>query len=199
MRAVVRVALSGQGWEVIEAGSTAAGLTTAERELPDVILLDVNFRGETRDGFAVCRELRSMSMTKRTPIVLLTAQDDPESRAFASAVGATAFLAKPFTPADLLRMLRLVQGQHGAQPALGLYLIDSGLITADQLEQALAEQRKRASPTPLGAILVDLGFASTNVIARALEHQRDARQAPKAGARNSELRILIADDHASVR
>jgi len=199
MRAIVRVALTGQGWEVLEAGSTAEGLTTAERELPDVVLLDVSFRGETRDGFSVCRELRSMSMTKRTPIVLLTAQDDPESRAFASAVGATAYLAKPFTPADLLRMLRLVQGQHGAQPVLGLHLIDAGLITATQLERALAEQRKRPSPTQLGAILVELGFASAGAVDRALAHQREARKAPRIAARRGDLRIVIADDHASVR
>lgn len=199
MRAIVRVALTGQGWEVLEAGNTAEGLTSAKRELPDVILLDVNFPGETRDGFSVCRELRSMSATKRTPVILLTAQDDPESRAFASAVGATAYLAKPFTPADLLRMLRLVQGQHGAQPVLGLALIDAGLITATQLEQALAEQRARPDPTPIGAILVELGFVSAEVVDRAIAHQRDARQAPKVAARHGELRILIADDHASVR
>ncbi|MEA2319273.1 MAG: two-component system, chemotaxis family, chemotaxis protein CheY, partial [Solirubrobacteraceae bacterium] len=148
MRALVRIALTGQGWEVLEAGNTAEGLTSAERELPDVILLDANFRGEARDGFSVCRELRGMAATKRTPVILLTAQDDPESRAFASAVGATAYLAKPFTPADLLRMLRLVQGQHGAQPVLGLALIDAGIITAAQLEEALSEQRRRGSSAP---------------------------------------------------
>jgi CheY-like chemotaxis protein len=199
MRAIVRVALSGQGWEVLEASNTADGLTTAEREFPDVVLLDVNFRGETRDGFSVCRELRSMSATKRTPVVLLTAQDDPESRAFASAVGATAFLAKPFAPADLLRMLRLVQGQHGAQPVLGLGLIDAGLITAAQLEQALSEQRRRPGSPPIGEVLVQLGFVKADAVRLVLAHQRDARMAPKVSARQAELRIVIADDHASVR
>jgi two-component system chemotaxis response regulator CheY len=199
MRTIVRVALSGQGWEILEAGNTAEGLTRAERERPDVVLLDVNFRGETRDGFAVCRELRSMSATRRTPVVLLTAQDDPESRAFASAVGATAYLAKPFAPADLLRMLRLVHGEHGARPALGLYLIDAGLITAAELEHALAEQRRRSSPMPLGAILVELGFVRAEAVRLALAHQRRARKGPRSTSHLRELRIVIADDHASVR
>ena len=198
MRTTVRVALSGQSWEVMEAGNTAEGLTRAERELPDVILLDVNFRGETRDGFVVCRELRSMPATKKTPVVLLTAQDDPESRAFASAVGATAYLAKPFAPADLLRMLRLVHGQHEARPQLGLYLVDAGFITAAQLEQALDQQRQRPSGTELGTILVGLGFVGVDDVKRALAHQRRSRQAPSV-SRASELRIVIADDHASVR
>ena len=198
MRTIVRVALSGQSWEVVEAGNTAEGLTRAERELPDVILLDVNFSGEARDGFAVCRELRSMSATKKTPVVLLTAQDDPESRAFASAVGATAYLAKPFAPADLLRMLHLVHGEHEARPALGLYLVDAGFLTTAQLERALAEQRERPNGTELGTILVGLGFVGADDVKRALAHQRRSRQAPSV-RRASELRIVIADDHASVR
>jgi DNA-binding NarL/FixJ family response regulator len=51
--------------------------------------------------------------------VLFTAQDDADSRAFASAVGATAYLAKPFAPADLLRVLRLVEHQESAAAQRG--------------------------------------------------------------------------------
>src|SRR5712691_4349288 len=146
LRAVVRVSLSAQGWEVLEASRPEEGVAKATREQPDVVLLDVVFPGESRDGFAACRELRSLQATKRIPIVLFTAHDDPENRAFASAVGATAYLVKPFGPLDLLRMLRLVQGPSGAQPGLGLFLIDGGVISPAQLERALAEQRLRQGP-----------------------------------------------------
>src|SRR5207248_9238812 len=95
IRAVVRVALHAEGWEVVEASSTEDGLARAADTAADVILLDVNFAGETRDGFTVCRELRARRATRRTPIVLFTAHDDPENRALASAVGASAFLRKP--------------------------------------------------------------------------------------------------------
>src|SRR6266851_6092503 len=94
LRAVVRVSLAAQGWEVIEASRPDEGVAKATREQPDVVLLDVVFPAETRDGFAACRELRTLQATKRIPIVLFTAHDDPENRAFASAVGATAYLVK---------------------------------------------------------------------------------------------------------
>ncbi|HET7699734.1 MAG TPA: response regulator [Candidatus Limnocylindria bacterium] len=200
LRAVVRVALTAQGWVVSEALDTAEGLAFASRDRPDVILLDIVFPGEARDGFSVCRELRSMRATKDIPIVLFTAHDDPEHRAFASAVGATAYLVKPFGTLDLLRMLRLVQGPSGGQPGLGLYLIDAGVISPAQLERALVEQRLRQSPRPkLGEILVELGFASAEAVRLALVEQRRAREQPSAAQLPTDLRVVIADDHASVR
>ena len=200
LRAVVRVALSAQGWDVLEAGGTDEGVSQARRERPEVILLDIVFPGESRDGFSVCRELRSLHATKEIPIILFTAYDDPEHRAFASAVGATAYLVKPFGTLDLLRMLRLVQGPTGGQPGLGLYLIDAGVISPAQLERALVEQRLRQGPKPkLGEILVELGFASTEAIRLALVQQRRAREEPASTYLPTHLRVVIADDHASVR
>ncbi len=200
LRAVVRVALSAQGWGVLEAGGPDDGISLARREHPDVILLDVVFPDEARDGFAACRELRSLGATKRIPIVLFTAHDDPENRAFASAVGATAYLVKPFGPLDLLRMLRLVQGPSGGQPGLGLYLVDAGVISPAQLERALAEQRLRQSPkAKLGEVLVELGFASAEAVQLALAQQGRAREAPSSPLLPMDLRVVIADDYASVR
>lgn len=200
LRAVVRVALSAQGWEVLEAGRLAEGISRARGERPDVVLLDVVFPDEVRDGFAVCRELRSLRATKGIPIILFTAQDDPENRAFASAVGATAYLVKPFGPLDLLRMLRLVQGPPGGQPGLGLYLVDAGVISPAQLERALAEQRLRqGAKAKLGEILVELGFASTEAVRLALAQQHRAQEAPVSPHLPTDLRVVIADDHASVR
>lgn len=200
VRAVVRVALSAHGWDVLEARSPDEGITRARRERPDVVLLDVVFTDAVRDGFAVCRELRSLPATKRVPIVLFTGHDDPERRAFASAVGATAYLAKPFGPLDLLRLLRLVRGPPGDQPGLGLYLVDSGVISAEQLERALAEQRLRRGPkVPLGKLLVELGLVGAEAIRLALAQQRRARAVPSAPRLPVDLRVVIADDHATVR
>lgn len=183
-----------------EASRPDDGMAKAARERPDVVLLDVVFPNEVRDGFAACRELRSMHATKRIPIVLFTAHDDPENRAFASAVGATAYLVKPFGPLDLLRMLRLVQGPSGAEPGLGLYLIEGGVITAAQLERALAEQRiRQGAKAKLGELVVELGFCTSEAVRLALAQQRRAREAPSSPRLPTDLRVVIADDHASVR
>jgi DNA-binding NarL/FixJ family response regulator len=185
---------------VLEAASPEACLAMAREHRPEVVLLDVNFAGYDRDGFAVCRELTADRDTKSIRVVLFTASDDPENRAFASAVGATAFIVKPFGPADLVRLLRVIREQSGGEPRVGLRLVESGVITPSQLEDALAEQDRRSEEVPLGSILVQLGFAKQEDVQRALarEQRSTANTATTARSRGS-LRVVIADDNASVR
>jgi len=200
VRTVVRIALEAQGWDVLEATNPRDGIASALRERPAVVLLDVTFTNDPRDGFAICRELRSHRATRHVPIILLTAHDDAESRAFGGAVGATAYMLKPVRPLDLLRMVRLVQGPDGGRPPIGLYLVDAGVISPAQLERALAEQRLRQGPRVLlGEILVAHGFATADAVRSALSRQQRAHEAPPAVHRGADLRVVIADDHPNVR
>ena len=201
VRALVRVTLMAQGWRVLEATTPDETLTVARREHPEIVLLDVMFQASARDGFVVCRELRSSGGTRDTRVVMLTARDDAESRAFASAVGATAYIVKPFGPLDLVRMLRLVLDQPTSDPGLGLFLVDAGVIQPAQLERALAEQRLRQGErVPIGAILTELGFADRADIDRAVERQRRARDVPsRAAPAQRRIRLVIADDNPMVR
>jgi DNA-binding NarL/FixJ family response regulator len=201
VRALVRVTLVAQGWRVLEAATPEESLTVARRDQPQIVLLDVTFEGSSSDGFVVCRELRSSGSTRDVRVVMLTARDDPESRAFASAVGATAYIVKPFGPLDLVRMLQLVLEQSTPEPGLGLYLVDAGVIQPAQLERALAEQRLRPGErVPLGAILVELGLAQRDDIDRALARQRRARAVPsESQATRRQIRLVIADDNPMVR
>ena len=172
----------------------------AREHRPEVVLLDVNFGGHDRDGFAVCRELTATRETRSIRVVLFTASDDPENRAFASAVGATAFIVKPFGPLDLVRLLRVIREQSGDESRIGLRLVESGVITPSQLEEALGEQRRRANRTQLGSLLVQLGFASHDDVRHALERdQRSTSQSETSPRSKVRLRVLIADDNASVR
>lgn len=201
VRALVRVTLMAQGWRVLEATTPDETLAVARRERPEIVLLDVRFEGSERDGFVVCRELRSAGVTRDIRVVMLTARDDAESRAFASAVGATAYIVKPFGPLDLVRMLQLVLDQPTPDPGLGLFLVDAGVIQPAQLERALAEQRLRQGErTPIGAILVELGFADRADIDRAVARQRRARDVPsRAAPARRQIRLVIADDNPMVR
>ena len=200
MLALVRITLRAQGWQVIEARTLDDGVALAGSRHPDAILLDVVVPGDRRDGFAACRELRANPATRALPIVLFTAHDDAENRAFASAVGATAFIAKPFGPIDLVAILRQVVGR-GAEPGIGLFLVDTGVLTPTQLDQAVAEQRLRQGPTTprLGQVILDLGFASEEDLRVALERQRRMREKPAATAALADIRVVVADDHPSVR
>lgn len=201
VRALARVTLTAQGWRVLEAATPEQTLTVARRDHPQIVLLDVLFEGSPRDGFMVCRELRSSPTTRDVRVVMLTARDDPESRAFASAVGATAFIVKPFGPLDLVRMLQLVLDQPTPDPGIGLYLVDAGVIQPAQLERALAEQRLRQGDgVPLGAILVELGLASLADIDRAVARQLRTREVPtNAAPPRRQIRLIIADDNPMVR
>jgi len=201
VRALVRVTLMAQGWRVLEATTPGETLTIARREQPEIVLLDVIFAGTERDGFVVCRELRSAPETRDIRVVMLTARDDPESRAFASAVGATAYIVKPFGPLDLVRMLKVVLDQPTPDPGLGLFLVDAGVIQPAQLERALAEQRLRQGQrVPIGEILLELGYARREDIDRALARQRRAREVPAdPDAARRQIRLVIADDNPMVR
>jgi DNA-binding NarL/FixJ family response regulator len=201
VRALVRVTLMAQGWRVLEATTPDETLTVARREQPEIVLLDVTFEAKERDGFVVCRELRSAGATRDIRVVMLTARDDPESRAFASAVGASAYIVKPFGPLDLVRMLQLVLDQPTPDPGLGLFLVDAGVIQPAQLERALAEQRLRQGKrVPIGAILIELGFARREDIERAAARQQRAREVPAdAASGQRQIRLVIADDNPMVR
>ena len=201
VRALVRVTLMAQGWRVLEAATPGETLTVARQEQPEIVLLDVLFAGAERDGFVVCRELRSAPETRDIRVVMLTARDDPESRAFASAVGATAYIVKPFGPLDLVRMLKVVLDQPTPDPGLGLFLVDAGVIQPAQLERALAEQRLRQGRrVPIGAILLELGFARREDVDRALARQRRAREVPSdPDVTRPQIRLVIADDNPMVR
>src|SRR5437773_5103842 len=201
LRAVARLALARDGWTVLEAASPAECIAMAREHRPEVLLLDVNFEGHDRDGFAVCRELKAARGTRSIRVVLFTASDDPENRAFASAVGATAFIVKPFGAADLVRLLRVVREQATGEPGVGLRLVDAGVITPSQLEDAMTEQRlRRTEKTPLGNILVQLWFATNDDVQRALARERrSAFQRDTTPRSRVRLRVVIADDNASVR
>jgi len=201
LRTAARMTLTAQGWTVIEASTPDECLALARRHRPDVLLLDVNFEGHRRDGYSVCRELKAAAGTRGIHVVLFTANDDPEGRAFASAVGASAFIVKPFGPADLADLLQLLLHGSERDPGIGIHLIEAGVIRPTQLEQALAEQdRRRGKRVPLGELLVELGFASSEDVRQAVERQRRVRPITAAVPRSGVVRrVVIADDNASVR
>ena len=81
------------GYRTLLVADGLAGLALAERERPDVILLDVMLRGLS--GFDICRKLREDPALQDTPIILLTAWDHPSVAVTGRAAGATLTLCKP--------------------------------------------------------------------------------------------------------
>jgi twitching motility two-component system response regulator PilH len=75
-----------------------------EREHPAVILLDVIM--PHRNGFQICRELKSQEAYSQIPVILVTSKATPSDRFWGEQQGANGYIAKPFTPEELLHEVK---------------------------------------------------------------------------------------------
>ena len=105
-RELVGAMLAISGYEVRHAESGAHGLEQVSAAPPDVILLDVQMPG--MDGYEVCRLLRRAPGTRRIPVIMITASDDPALNRRAYAVGAQACITKPVRQDGLIATIQAV-------------------------------------------------------------------------------------------
>lgn len=92
--------LSRAGWEVQGHGNGATALDAVRRVTPDLVVLDVMLPG--RSGLEILRDLRADAATADLPVLMLTARGQAKDRETALELGATAYLTKPFSNADLV-------------------------------------------------------------------------------------------------
>lgn len=102
IRRMIEALVQARGYRVTAVSSGAKAIDVALTDAPDMVLLDLNLPGQY-DGFDVCQRLRSDPTTRSVPVVIISAMDDDESRARATAAGATAYYTKPFSPIALLK------------------------------------------------------------------------------------------------
>jgi CheY-like chemotaxis protein len=102
IRRMIEALVQARGYEVTAVSSGVKALDVALTAPPDMVLLDLNLPGQY-DGFEVCQRIRSDPATRQVPVVIISALDDDESRAKATAAGATAYYTKPFSPIALLK------------------------------------------------------------------------------------------------
>jgi len=95
LREMVRLALGQRGYEIIEAPNGMTGVETARKQLPDLILCDVNM--EKMDGYATLSSLRNDDATSAIPFILMTGLADNAGMRHGMELGADDYLPKPFT------------------------------------------------------------------------------------------------------
>jgi DNA-binding response OmpR family regulator len=100
---LTREYLEGHGLAVSHVADGRRGLEEASRGRFDAVLLDLMLPG--KDGLEVCRELRARS---DVPILVLTARGEEADRVMGLELGADDYLAKPFSPRELLARIRAV-------------------------------------------------------------------------------------------
>ncbi len=109
IRQAIKIALSSEGFDVTEAGDGSEGLTKADAGNFDLIITDLNM--PVMDGLTMIRNLRAKPAHAGVPILFLTTESDPETKAQAKAAGATGWLTKPFDPDQLVRIVKKVLAQ----------------------------------------------------------------------------------------
>jgi CheY-like chemotaxis protein len=93
-----------EGYAVREAANGLAGLASIGESRPDLVLCDVMM--PEMDGFSVLAKLREDPLTAKIPFIFLTASVEQDDQRFGLALGANAYLSKPFNLAELLTLVR---------------------------------------------------------------------------------------------
>ncbi len=135
--ALVAYHLARESYRVRTAASGPEALRAAELERPDLIVLDLMLPGMS--GLAVLEELRRRPELQEVPVILLTARREEQDRIAGLRQGADDYVAKPFSPQELIlrvaAVLRRVQqappgGKGGKVVRVGPFTVDSGAARA---------------------------------------------------------------------
>jgi DNA-binding response OmpR family regulator len=98
-----RMYLEAEGFRVSIADRGDTGLRIATDERPSLVVVDLMLPGI--DGFEITRQIRAAA---RTPIIMLTARDDPIDKVVGLEMGADDYITKPFNPRELIARVRAV-------------------------------------------------------------------------------------------
>jgi len=104
---LVSVTLEIGPYQILTATNGKEALEIATKELPELLLLDVQMPGEF-DGLDVCRQLKGNEATKGITIVMLTAKGQEWDREAGKNAGADDYFVKPFSPLALMKMVEEV-------------------------------------------------------------------------------------------
>jgi DNA-binding response OmpR family regulator len=109
---VVKAYLLREGFQVEVQGNGTAAVSAAQRELPNLMIVDVGLPG--MNGFEVYRKIAE---TARVPTIFLTARSDEVDRIVGLELGADDYVVKPFSPRELVARVRAVLRRIATAPA----------------------------------------------------------------------------------
>lgn len=103
---IIQRVLQQQGYQVLGARSGFRGLTLAESENPDLVMVDGMM--PEMDGWEVCRRLRATPKLAKIPIIMFTAVDEAEQKLAGFDAGADDYLTKPTEPDELVERVKTI-------------------------------------------------------------------------------------------
>ena len=134
------------GWEPHVALTGDAALAYARNHPIDVAILDVMLPGMS--GLEICRALRTGSGTADVPIIMVTARGDEGDRIVGLDIGADDYIAKPFSPNELVARIRaLLRRSKRAETAADESLLQFGTLTMDLTRHTVIDDGREVTLT----------------------------------------------------
>jgi two-component system alkaline phosphatase synthesis response regulator PhoP len=140
----LEIDLTREGYKALRVTNGQAGIDSAIRNNPDLVLLDVAMPGV--NGFDVCRELRQKGF--EAPIIMLTAKSEEIDRVVGLEIGADDYVPKPFSLRELQARIRarLRRTAPASPDGLSRYCFDDVEIDFDKLRATRKNQELDLSP-----------------------------------------------------
>ncbi len=129
IRDVVCFALQKAGFATATASDGEQALARFAADPPALVVLDILM--PELDGVEVCRRLRTDARGRAVPIVFLSSKDDEVDRIVGLEVGGDDYVAKPFSPRELVARVRAILRRAGAAPADGGRALRHGRLALD--------------------------------------------------------------------
>ena len=140
----VSARLRAEGFAVTVAQDGPGAVAAVERELPDLVVLDVMLPGF--DGLEVCRRIQA---SRAVPVLMLTARDDETDLLVGLAVGADDYLTKPFSMRELAaRVHALLRRVERTRTEHDRGRIQLGDVVIDQVERRVRRAGVEVHLTP---------------------------------------------------
>ncbi len=140
--------LKQRGHQVLTTCNGLEGIITAQKEAPDLIILDVMLPGI--DGYEVCKRLRTGAQTAEIPILIISGKAREEDIAIGFKAGASDYLAKPATPSTIIsRVERLLLVRPDGQLGIIAFINTSGnpgmTVILSEIAAAITEMEKQVT------------------------------------------------------
>ena len=123
---VVTYNLKREGYLVLAAQRGDEGLNLIRSERPDLVLLDLMLPG--MDGLSICRQMKSDESLKEIPIIIASAKGEESDVVIGLEMGADDYLAKPFSPRELLARIKAVLRRGAPRDVIRERLVIRGLV-----------------------------------------------------------------------
>ncbi len=162
---LVAFALRHQGFEVVQAHDGEAALRRWTEEQPELVVLDVNL--PKIDGFTVCRRIRAQAddaaAMGHPAIIMLTVRSEEDDLVRGLELGADDYIAKPFSPRQLVARAHAVLRRAGKAPVPSVRQVGDLTLDPSRREVRVAHLHDESGPvalTPLECRLLDYLMAN---------------------------------------